>query len=120
MKSKTKIEMQLERKTNPSLVKTVILAKKNPMWIRVAEVLTGPNRNRKSFNLENLEKSEGKILAVCGKVLSQGEISRKRKVVALGFSKKAKKKLEEAGCEVLLLMEEIQKNKDAKGVKILK
>ena len=42
------------------------------------------------------------------------------KVVALNFSEKAKEKLKKAGCEVRTIMEEIEKNKEAKGVKILK
>ncbi len=112
--------MQLERKTNPSLIKTVVLAKKNPQWIEVANALTSPNKERKIFNLENLEKTNSKILAVCGKVLSQGEISKKIKVVALGFSKGAKEKLNKAGCKMVSLMEEIQNNKDAKDVEILR
>jgi len=35
-------------------------------------------------------------------------------------SVEAKEKLKKAGCEVRTIMEEIEKNKEAKGVKILK
>ncbi len=120
MKSKTQIESQLKAKTNPVLVEAIILAKKNPAWLEVAYVLTGPRRKRKDFNLSEIEKSSESIVVVCGKVLSQGEIKSKKKVVALNFSGKAKEKLLKSGCEVILLKDEIQKNKDAKGVKILK
>jgi len=120
MKSKTKIESQLKRKTSSNLVETIILAKKNPKWIEIASVLTGSRRNRNDFNLTDIEKIDGEVIVVCGKVLSQGEISKKVKVAALNFSDKAKEKLKKAGCDTVLLIEEIQKNKDAKGVVILK
>lgn len=120
MKSKTKVENQLERKTNPELVETIILAKKNPKWIEVAAILAGPRKKRKNVNLKELEKISSEIVVICGKVLSEGEISKKMKVVALNFSEKAKEKLKKAGCEVRTIMEEIEKNKEAKGVKILK
>ncbi len=120
MKSKNQIEEQLKKKTDPILVETIILAKKNPSWIDVASVLTGSRRKRKNINLSEISNAEGKIIAVPGKVLSQGEISKKIKVVALNFSDKAKEKLLKAGCEIVLLKDEIQKNKDAKDVKILK
>ena len=57
---------------------------------------------------------------VPGKVLSQGEISKKIKVVALSFSEKAKEKLLKANCEILSILEEIKKNPDAKRIKILR
>jgi large subunit ribosomal protein L18e len=120
MKSKNQIEIQLKRKDNPLLVETIILAKKNPAWIEVASILTKPRRKQKNINLSEISNTEGKILVVPGKVLSQGEISKKVKIVALTFSDKAKEKLLKAGCEVVLLKDEIQKNKDAKGVVILK
>ena len=119
IKSKTKIENQLRPKTNKALVETIILAKKNPAWIKVAGLLTISRRKRKDINLTEIEKTEGKTFVVCGKVLSQGGITKKVKVVALSFSEKAKEKLKAAGCETLTIAEEIQKNKDAKEVIIL-
>ena len=120
MKSKTQIEQQLKKKTNPILVETVILAKKNAAWLEVASLLTANRHDRRDANLSDIAKLEGNIIAVAGKVLSQGDISKKVKVVALGFSEKAKEKLLKAGCEAVLLKDEIQKNKDAKGVVVFK
>lgn len=120
MKSKNQIEIQLKKKNDPILVETIILAKKNPAWIDVASVLTGSRRKRKNINLSEISNSEGKIVVVPGKVLSQGDISKKIKVVALSFSEKAKEKLLKAGCETVLLKDEIKKNKEAKDVTILK
>ena len=119
MKSKTKIEGQLKKKTNPLLVRTIILAKKNSAWLEVASILTGSRRNKKDANLSNLEKISGDVV-VCGKVLSQGEIGKKKRIIALNFSEKAKEKLKKAGCEIVLLVEEIKKNKEMKGVTIFK
>ncbi|MDP3966087.1 MAG: 50S ribosomal protein L18e [archaeon] len=119
IKSKTKVKKQATRKTNPFLVETILLANKNPKWVEVASLLTGPRRKRKDVNLSELQKYSGTVV-VCGKVLSGGDAPKKLKVVALSFSEKAKEKLLKAGCEVKKLSEEIEKNKDAKEVKIIK
>jgi large subunit ribosomal protein L18e len=121
-KSKTLIEKQLKKKNNKLLVDTIILAKRNPAWLEVASRLSGPTSKNKNVNLADLEKlSEGsEIIVVPGKVLSGGEITKKLKIAAVSYSDKAREKLIKAGCEVLSIDELINKNKDAKGVKILK
>jgi len=122
MKSKTLIEKQLKRKTNTELVKTIIATKKNKNWLKIAEILSGPRKNRKNINLEKLneESADGKTIVIPGKVLSQGGIRKKMKVAALGFSEKAKEKLLKAKCDISDILEEIKKNPEAKGIKILK
>ena len=122
IKSKTKIESQLKSKKSPELVETIILAKKNEKWLEVASVLSGSTRRQHSVNLDKIEKQSKAedIVVVLGKVLSLGEITKKIKVVALGFSEKAKEKLLKSGCEVRLLKDEITDNKEAKAVKIVK
>ncbi|MCW8966062.1 MAG: 50S ribosomal protein L18e [Candidatus Pacearchaeota archaeon] len=119
MKSKVLIEKQLKTKNDKELVETIIIAKKNPNWFKVSEILSSPRKNYKEINLNELNKSEDEIIVVCGKVLSQGEISKKIKVVAYKFSEKAKEKLIKAGCQVETIINEIKKNPEAKGVKIL-
>jgi len=122
MKSKTLIGKQVQRKTNSGLVATILAGKKAKGWLEVAGVLAGPRKNHKSVNVKEIEKfaKAGDVIVVCGKVLSQGEINKKLKVVALKFSDKAKEKLLKAKCEVLTIAEEIKANPEAKGVKILK
>jgi large subunit ribosomal protein L18e len=122
MKSKTKIQKQVSRKKNLELVETIVLAKKNPKWLEVAGALSGSTRTRIQINLDKIDKNSkaGEIIVIPGKVLSMGEITKKIKVVAFNFSENAKEKLKNAGCEVISIKDEIQKNKDAKGVKILK
>lgn len=122
MKSKTSIERQLERKTNPELVKTIIEAKKKKNWLEVAAVLSSPRTKRMNMNLDKIndEAKEGEIVVVAGKVLSQGELNKKIKVVALGFSEMAKEKISKAKGETLTILEEIKKNPEAKNVRFLK
>ena len=122
MKSKTKIETQLRKKNNSELVETIIAAKKNQAWLDVAAILSGSRKNRKDANLSEINDhaAEGnKKIVVPGKVLSQGNIDKKVKVIALSFSDKAKEKLSEAGCETSGLLEGIKANPSTEGLKIL-
>lgn len=120
MKSKTKIENQLEKKTNPELVETVVLAKKNPAWMTVAHIMTGPRRKLKNYNIGEIDKLKESTIVVSGKVLGSGEITKKKKIIAFSFSNEAKEKLKKAGCEFSLIKDEIKKNKNAKEVYFLK
>jgi large subunit ribosomal protein L18e len=121
MKTKTKIEKQLKRKRNSEIRKIIIFSKKNPKWLEIASILSGPSRKRIAINLEEIDKqtNPGETIIVPGKVLSMGEINKKIKIVALKFSEKAKEKLIRAECEIVSLKQEIERNKDAKGVKVL-
>ena len=122
MKSKTLIEKQTKKKKNSDLVETILLAKKNSKWIEIASILSRPRRKQKNLNLDLIEKNmkSGKIIVVPGKVLSLGKITKKIKIAAVGFSEKAKEKLLKNGCEIILLKEEIKKNKEAKNIQIIK
>lgn len=122
MKTKSKIEQQLQKKTNQVLIETIIVAKKKEKWIEVATVLSGSRRNRNNINLDELNKNAkgGEKIVVLGKILSSGEIDKKIKIVAMGFSEMARDKLLKAGCEVFTILEEIKKNPNAEGLRILK
>jgi len=121
-KSKVKISKQTERKTNPELVKTILAAKKHEGWRGVAEILSSPRRIRINLNLGDLDKNSktGETIVVPGKVLSQGEITKKVNIIALGLSEKAKDKLLKSGCKVSNILNEIKKNPEGKGVRVLK
>jgi len=122
MKTKTKIEKQTKRKTNPELVQTIIFAKKYKEWLAIANILSGSRRNRIDINLEKIDEqtTAGDTIVVPGKVLSLGEIDKKLRVCALNFSEKAREKLLNSKCEVVSILDEIKKNPKANGVKILK
>ena len=121
MKSKTKIGKQLERKTNSELVETIIASKKNDAWRAVAATLSGSRKDRLSINLDEINKigKAGETIAIAGKVLGQGEIDKKIKLVALAFSDSAGKKILDAKGEMETLINEIKRNPSAKGVRII-
>jgi len=122
MKSKSLIEKQLEKKTNPELVKTIIEAKKKKNWLGIAGILSSPRIKMINVNLDkiNKEAKEGETIIIAGKVLSQGEVTKKIKVVAMSFSGKAKEKILKAKGETLTILEEIKKNPEAKNVRFYK
>jgi len=121
MKTKSKIEKQLQKKTNPELVKTIIKSKKNKNWIKIAEILSGSRKKRINLNLDKLNDlgDNVKTIVIPGKILSQGNLEKKIKIVALNFSEKAKEKIKKSGSESLTILEEIKSNPEAKGVKII-
>ncbi len=118
MISKTKINYRAGRKKNLSLVRTILLAKKNNQ-LELAKILSGPTRQQSRLNLDELNKLNEKIIIVTGKVLGSGNIEKKISVSALGFSEQAKEKLKKAGCETKTIFEELEKNPELKGVKII-
>ena len=122
MKSKTKIDKQIKKKTSKELVETIINLKKHDKWLDVARILSGSRKNMVNLNLEkiNNETKEGEIAIISGKVLSQGEINKKIKIVAFGFSEKAKEKLSRSKTEFSSINKEIKINPHGKGIKILK
>ena len=121
MKTKTKIGKQFERKGNKELIETILAAKKKDKWLKVARILSGPRRKKISLNLEEINENSknGETVVVPGKVLSQGEISKKVKIVAQSFSEKAKEKLLKSKIAHSDIIEEIKKNPDMKKCRIL-
>lgn len=122
MKSKTKIAKQLQKKSNSKLIETILEAKKKEKWLGVAGILSGPRRKMSNLNLNeiNVQAKEKDKVLVPGKVLSQGEINKKIKLIALGFSEKAKEKLKNSGCETTSILNEIKLNPSAEGIRILR
>ncbi|MBU2616689.1 MAG: 50S ribosomal protein L18e [Nanoarchaeota archaeon] len=120
-KTKTKIEKQLRKKNDSELTEIIILSKKFPAWIRVAEVLSGPRRQTPSVNLSEINDGakDGEVVVIPGKVLSGGEIDKKIKIVAKKFSEKAREKLLKGNVEISMIVEEIKKNPEGKGIRIL-
>ena len=88
-KSKSKIEKQLQRKTNSVLVETIIAAKKKKAWIPVAEILSSSRRNKRGINLSEIDKQakEKDVVVFPGKILSMNILFDKEKVI-LEFDQK--------------------------------
>jgi len=126
MKSRTLITKQAERKLSPEIVETIVLARKNKKWLEAAGVLAGPRRKKLSLNLDEIErkieqeKIKENVVVVPGKVLGDGELKKKITLVALSFSKSAEEKLKKSKTDFLAIKEEIKKNPEAKGVRVLK
>lgn len=122
MKSKTKISKQAKRKTSEEIMGIIKLAKKNPKWLQVAGILSGPTRKYASVNLNKIDKNskEGDTIIVIGKVLSQGELTKKVRIAALGFSEEAISKIKKAKCEAKSIEDEIKLDPQARGIKIIK
>lgn len=120
MISKTRLSKRIKRKTNPELVETVRLARKHNL-LDIAKLLSSPTRQRVKKNLEELDKESKKdeTIIVPGKVLGEGSISKKVKIIALDFSLSAEEKLKKAGCEISTIKQEMGENKKLEG-KILK
>jgi large subunit ribosomal protein L18e len=116
--SKNKISKRINKKTSSYLVNTINIAKKNN-HLELAKKLSCPARQRKILNIEQLDKQKEDKLIVVGKVLGLGEIKRKISVCALEFSESAKEKLKKAGCEIKTIKEEIERNPELNGVKII-
>lgn len=120
VKSKTKINKQAKQKQNPELVETILIAKKND-WKEVASILSGPRRLRRDLNLNqiNEQTKEKDSVLIPGKVLSQGDLDKKIKIIALNFSEKAIEKIKNSGSEFSYIKDEIKQN-PKKDIKILK
>ncbi len=56
MKSKTKIEKQIQKKNSRELVETIIACKKKIKWLEVAGILSGPRRKSLNLNLGEINE----------------------------------------------------------------
>ena len=117
MISKTQISKRVKKKTNPELVETIELAKKNNL-LELAKKLSSPKKFYKKINLDKINKLKEEKVLVVGKVLGDGEINKKIKIAALSFSDSAKEKLKKNGCAILTIKQAIEKNPKLEGVKI--
>ncbi len=112
---------------NKELLDTINLLRKTAyhekafIWRRVRELLYRPKRRRVVVNISKLNRytQEGDIVIVPGKVLGSGYIDHKIKVAAYDFSVSARKKLKDAGCEILSIKELLVENPKGRGVKVI-
>ena len=97
--------------------------KKAPIWTAVARILSKATRQRVAVNLNKLERlatKENSSFVVPGKVLSIGEVPKKKfHVAAYSFSKPALDKLEKAGCKATSITQLMQHNPTGSNVTIV-
>tara|TARA_Y100000034_G_C6891791_1_gene410381 strand:+ start:895 stop:1263 length:369 start_codon:yes stop_codon:yes gene_type:complete len=121
MISKTKIFKRVKRKNSSEIVETLTACRKNNSWMKVGKKISGSRKGYDSINLKRIdsETKEGDTVVVVGRVLGSGDISKKVRICALGFSKTAEEKLSAVKGELVSVLEEIKKNPKAEGVRLL-
>ena len=90
---------------------------KVPLWHRVAEELSRPTRQRREVNVGKIAEviQDGEIALVPGKVLGDGEWTKKGKVAAFKFSAAAAAKIKDR----MSIQELLLSNPKGKGVRIV-
>lgn len=85
-------------------------------------MLSVPTRKKISVNVSKIDKfaKEGEFIAVPGKVLGFGNISKKIDVAALSFSPSAREKIIASGGRAISLEVLLNLNPRGRGVKILR
>lgn len=121
MATKTHIKFRMRKKTNPVITQTIALALKNKNWHSVAQKLSAGTRQYASVNLTQIDEATtaGDTIVVPGKVLGNGDITKKVRVCALSFSATAVAKLKKSKSEIVSIAEEIKINSKGEGIKIL-
>jgi large subunit ribosomal protein L18e len=117
----------LLRKTNPqirSLIQELYQKSSSEnvgIWKDIAHRLEKPLKHWPEVNVSKIEKylSKGEIALIPGKVLGQGELTKKAVVVAQSFSKQAREKILAKGGECLSIEELMNKNPKGKRIRIL-
>ena len=98
------------------------LAKKEKVkaWEKLAEELSKPTRKRREVNIYKIDRytREDEIAVIPGKVLSEGNLTKKITVAAFKFSAKSKNKINKIG-KAISLQQLIKENPKAKKVRIL-
>ena len=119
--SNTSIGRRIPRKMDSYVVETVLAAKKQPKWRKVAQRISGSRRKYSEMNLNEVDakSSEGNTIIVTGKVLGGGDLTKKIRICAMSFSESALAKMKHSKSEAVKIIDEIKKNPKAEGVKIL-
>lgn len=119
--------MPLMAKTNPGLrILIQDLKKKSweneaPIWRDIAKRLEKPTKARVVVNLSRIDRyaNENDTVIVPGKLLAAGEITKKVKIAAYGFSQGAIEKVVAAGGECVSIESLVESNPNGTNIKIL-
>ncbi len=110
----------IELKNLIEKLKDLAIKEKVKLWKRIARELERATRQRRSVNIYKIDKNtnENETALVPGKVLSEGELTKKIKVAAFNFSEKAKEKINKKG-KAITIEELIKENPKGKDVRII-
>lgn len=114
-------------KTNPMLINLINNLKKQanekdaPIWKDIAKRLEKSSKNWPVVNLNRISKytNEKETALIPGKVLSDGELSKKVTIAAWSFSDKAQEKIKKAGGKNITIKELMKNNPEGKNIRIL-
>ena len=118
---------QINRKSNSTLVKTILelkeASRKNdaPLWKSIANRLEGSSRNWPSVNVSKLEyniNKNGKAI-IPGKLMGTGIVTKKMTVAAYSFTDSAKEKIQSAGGKCLTYNEMIKATPKGTNVTVI-
>ena len=92
------------------------------IWKALAEELDSPKRRRVAVNLSRIDRhtEEGEIVAVPGKVLAAGNLSKPVKIAAFSFSEGALEKIKLAKGEHMSLDELLASGVEPSQIRIMK
>ena len=102
------------------VLKKTSIEQQVPLWKRVAEDLDKPSRQQRIVNIFKIEMhaNDGETVIVPGKVLGEGELTKKVTVVALSVSDEARAKITKNGT-FIFLSDFVKKNPKPTKVKLL-
>jgi large subunit ribosomal protein L18e len=114
-------------KTNPALTALIHELKKQaidndaPIWKDIALRLQKSSKNWSEVNLDRINKytNEKEIALIPGKVLSDGNLTKKVTIAAWSFSGKSQEKIKNAGGNYMTISELIKSNPKGKDIRIL-
>ena len=113
----------MKNNTTEALIQTLkktALEHQVPLWKRIAEDLEKPTRQHRVVNIFKIDANadDGDVLIIPGKVLGEGDLTKKVTVVALSFSDQARNKIQKSG-KTMTIPELVKNNPKAAKVKIL-
>ena len=99
-----------------------VLNSNAPIWRKVAEEISSPQRSHTVINVDQLDRlvKENEMICFPGKILGMGLINKKITIAALNFSSSARAKIEAAGGTILNISEMLDKHPKGSGIRIVK
>ena len=115
------------KKTNPALITLIHELKKQaneknaPIWKDIAIRLEKPLKNWPEVNLNRIDKHihDKETALIPGKVLSDGNLTKKVTIAAWSFTDKSQEKIKKAGGKTISIEELMKTNPNGKDIRIL-
>lgn len=119
--------MMKNRKTNPMIADMIeafrglSYEKKAPIWKEISRRLAKNTRNMPGVNVGSISRhtKADEQVAVVGKVLGSGDLDHPVVVAGVGFSARAREKIQKAGGECIGLLELVERNPKGSNVRLI-